>query len=118
MRQTKAPFLITGPTSIRIDLKILRKSIAIAPQKSMLFSGSVYDNIALGNPDATEQEIFHAAETAQADSFIREMPDGYHSILGQGGVNISGGQKQRISIARALVRDSFDFDSGRLHECA
>ncbi len=89
-----------------LDLKLLRKCIAIAPQKSMLFSGSVYDNIALGNPDASEEQIYRAAETAQADGFIREMPNGYGSILGQGGVNLSGGQKQRISIARALVRDA------------
>lgn len=102
----KGSILYNGTDIDSLDLKLLRKSIAIAPQKSMLFSGSVYDNIALGNPDATEQQVHQAAEIAQADGFIREMPDGYDSILGQGGVNISGGQKQRISIARALVRDS------------
>lgn len=89
-----------------LDTKILRECIALAPQKSMLFSGSVYDNIALGRPDAAEQEILKAAKIAQADDFIRKMQDGYHSTLGQGGVNLSGGQKQRISIARALVRNS------------
>jgi ATP-binding cassette, subfamily B, multidrug efflux pump len=89
-----------------LDCNLLRENIALAPQKSMLFSGTVYDNIALGKSDATEQEIINASVIAQADDFVRKMPDGYNSTLGQGGVNISGGQKQRISIARALVRSS------------
>lgn len=90
----------------RLDVTLLRRCIALAPQQSMLFSGSVYDNIALGAPDAPEADVVRAAEAAQADGFIRKMPDGYASILGQGGVNLSGGQKQRVSIARALVRKS------------
>lgn len=94
-------------TDIRaLDVGLLRKRMALASQESVLFSGSVYDNIALGKPDATQSDVARAAEIAQADGFIRKMPDGYGSTLGQGGVNISGGQKQRISIARALVRDA------------
>lgn len=89
-----------------LDLKLLRESITLAPQKSMLFSGSVYDNIAMGRQNAKEEDIIAASKIAQADEFIRKMPNGYYSILGQGGVNISGGQKQRISIARALVRNA------------
>lgn len=89
-----------------LDSNLLRESIALAPQKSMLFSGTVFDNIALGNPGATEQEVKTAASLAQADEFIQKMPDGYNSMLGQSGVNLSGGQKQRISIARALIRHS------------
>ncbi|HEX3018290.1 MAG TPA: ABC transporter ATP-binding protein [Caproicibacter sp.] len=89
-----------------MDLKLLRESITLAPQKSMLFSGSVYDNIAMGRQNAKEEDIIAASKIAQADEFIRKMPNGYYSTLGQGGVNISGGQKQRISIARALVRNA------------
>lgn len=96
-----------GGTDIRsLDVGLLRKRIALASQESVLFSGTVYDNIALGKPGATESDVIRASKIAQADGFIRKMPRGYDSILGQGGVNISGGQKQRISIARALVRDA------------
>ncbi|HEX2985284.1 MAG TPA: ABC transporter ATP-binding protein [Caproiciproducens sp.] len=89
-----------------IDSKLLRENIALAPQKSMLFSGTIYDNIALGKQDATEREVIRVSVLAQADGFIRKMPEEYRSVLGQGGVNLSGGQKQRISIARALIRNS------------
>lgn len=96
-----------GGTNINtLDPRLLRENIALAPQKSMLFSGSVRENIALGRSGATEEEIHTAAKIAQADEFVRKMPDEYDSVLGQSGVNISGGQKQRISIARALVRNS------------
>ena len=105
--ETSEGEILYGGTNINaLDSRLLRGNIALAPQKSMLFSGSVQENIALGHTDASEEEIHKAAETAQADGFIRKMPEGYDSILGQGGVNISGGQKQRISIARALVRNS------------
>lgn len=89
-----------------IDAEILRETVSLAPQKSMLFSGSVFDNIAWGNPEAAKEQIVEAAAAAQADDFITRMPEGYDSLLGQSGVNLSGGQKQRISIARALVRKS------------
>lgn len=82
----------------------LRENIALAPQKSMLFSGTVFENIAWGNPQASKEEITQAAQAAQADGFIQNMSAQYDSSLGQGGVNLSGGQKQRISIARALVK--------------
>jgi len=81
----------------------LRRNIALAPQKSMLFSGSVAENISWGNPQASCAEIEEAAKIAQADGFIKEMPEKYESLLGQGAINLSGGQKQRISIARALA---------------
>jgi ATP-binding cassette subfamily B protein len=83
----------------------LRGSIAVVPQKDTLFTGTIADNIRWGKDDATQEEIEAAAKTAQADGFIKNMPDGYGTILGQGGVNLSGGQKQRISIARALIRN-------------
>lgn len=86
-----------------MDCGVLRTNVALAPQKSMLFTGTIHENIAWGKPDASDEEIAEAARTAQADEFISSIPDGYQSMLGQGGVNLSGGQKQRLSIARALV---------------
>ncbi|MCL1631756.1 ABC transporter ATP-binding protein/permease [Sporolactobacillus sp. CPB3-1] len=87
------------------SLEELRKRIAIVPQEPLLFSGSVKENIRWGNEKADEQAIIEAACVADADDFIRHLPNGYNSLVGQGGVNLSGGQKQRISIARALVRN-------------
>lgn len=84
----------------------VRKIVSIAPQQSMLFSGTVKENIGWGSPQADEQAVKAAAEAAQADEFILQMPKGYDSLLGQAGVNLSGGQRQRVSIARALVRDA------------
>ncbi|SHI09909.1 ATP-binding cassette, subfamily B [Sporobacter termitidis DSM 10068] len=95
---------LNGADIKNMDTGTLRESVALAPQKSMLFSGTVRDNIAWGKPGATKEEIIEAAAAAQADSFISRMPEGYESFLGQAGVNLSGGQKQRVSIARALVR--------------
>ncbi|MDF2837575.1 MAG: Lipid export ATP-binding/permease protein MsbA [Paenibacillus sp.] len=82
----------------------LREKIALVPQKAVLFSGTVADNIRYGKQDATMEEIHQAAATAQAIDFVSEMPEGFDSVLAQGGTNVSGGQKQRLSIARALVR--------------
>jgi ATP-binding cassette subfamily B multidrug efflux pump len=89
-----------------LDNSILRENMALAPQKSMLFTGTVFENITWGKTSASREDAEKAALIAQADGFIRNMPDGYDSILGQGGVNLSGGQKQRISIARALAKDA------------
>jgi ATP-binding cassette subfamily B multidrug efflux pump len=82
----------------------LRAKIGFVPQKGVLFSGTISDNLRYGKEDATESEIKHAAEVAQANEFISKMPDGFESPIAQGGTNISGGQKQRLSIARALIR--------------
>ncbi|WP_214625961.1 ABC transporter ATP-binding protein [Paenibacillus agaridevorans] len=82
----------------------LRERIALVPQKAVLFSGTVAENIRYGKEDATDEEIRRAAEIAQALDFVSAMPDGFDSVLSQGGTNVSGGQKQRLSIARALVR--------------
>lgn len=81
----------------------LRKQIAIVMQNTILFSGTIRDNLRFGKPDATDIEIEEAARMAQAHEFVAGFPDGYDSLLGQGAVNLSGGQKQRIAIARALV---------------
>ncbi len=82
----------------------LRAKTGFVPQKAVLFSGTIADNIRYGKEDATEEEIQHAADVAQATEFISEMKDGFASTIAQGGTNVSGGQKQRLSIARALVR--------------
>jgi len=82
----------------------LRSKIGFVPQKAVLFSGTVAENIRYGKEDATDEEVRHAADVAQATEFISEMQDGFNSVIAQGGTNVSGGQKQRLSIARALVR--------------
>lgn len=82
----------------------LRSHMAYVQQKAWLFSGTVASNLRYGNPTATEEELLHAADVAQAGDFIRSLPDGLDSFVVQGGTNFSGGQKQRLSIARALVK--------------
>ena len=76
----------------------------MVPQKAVLFTGTVNENIKYGKEDATDAEIKHAADIADASEFISEMKDGFETVIAQGGKNVSGGQKQRLSIARALVR--------------
>ncbi|WP_106496417.1 ABC transporter ATP-binding protein [Lentibacillus sp. Marseille-P4043] len=90
----------------------IRSKIGLVPQKALLFSGTIAENIRYGKNDATMEEIQHAAKIAQADDFIQKMEHGYDSVIDQGGSNLSGGQKQRLSIARALVRkpDVYLFD--------
>ncbi len=90
----------------------IRSKIGFVPQKSLLFSGTIAENIRFGKQDASQNEIEHAARIAQADDFINKMEKGYASVITQGGSNLSGGQKQRLSIARALIRkpDIYIFD--------
>lgn len=98
--------------SIRVDdvdvreiaQESLRAKIGLIPQKAVLFTGTIAENIRYGKENASDEEIRHAAETAQAMDFIATMKDGFESVLAQGGKNISGGQKQRLAIARALIR--------------
>jgi ATP-binding cassette subfamily B protein len=84
----------------------LRSKISIVPQETILFSGSIKENIAYGRPDASEEEIFEAAKAAQAHSFIKDLDEGYETHVAARGVNLSGGQKQRIAIARAIITKS------------
>jgi len=97
--------LIDGHDIRELSIETVRRNIAIVPQKPMLFSGTVADNIRWGDRDATDEMVRQAAEKAQAD-FIDRMPEGYDSLLGSAGVNLSGGQKQRVSIARGIIRNS------------
>lgn len=96
---------IDGIDVTQINLEALRQSVAIVPQKALLFSGTILENLRWGKNEATEAEIKNAAGIACANSFISETENGYDTLLGQAGVNLSGGQKQRLSLARALVRN-------------
>lgn len=97
--------LVDGYPIQAFELKTLRRNIGVVLQESFLFSCSIKDNIAYGNPDASMEEIIAAAKRAQAHDFIMELPDGYKTMLGERGMGLSGGQKQRIAIARALLID-------------
>ena len=95
-----------GGTDVRdYDISVLRDSVAMVLQKNVLFSGTIKENLRWGNPDATEEEMKKACQAADADSFVSSFPEGYETMLGQGGVNVSGGQKQRLCIARALLKN-------------
>lgn len=102
---TTRGFVKVGGTDVRkYDLTSLRDAVSVVLQKNVLFTGTIYDNLRWGNPDATEEECRHACEIACADEFIQQMPDGYNTQISQGGTNVSGGQKQRLCIARALLK--------------
>lgn len=96
--------LVDGVDSRDLSQKELRSKIGFVPQKAVLFTGTISDNIKFGNREASNDEVEHASKVAQAYDFITDMKDGFDSVIAQGGSNVSGGQKQRLSIARALVR--------------
>ena len=111
-------------TDIRnMPQKFLRDHLAYVQQKAWLFSGTIAGNLRYSRPDATVEELMHAADVAQAGDFIRSLPDGLNAFVAQGGANFSGGQKQRLSIARALVKkpelyifdDSFSARASKTH---
>lgn len=87
-----------------MDIKELRGKIAFVPQKTTLFTGTIIENIRWGKQDADLKEVIAAASAAQAHGFVSSFPEGYDTLLGQGGINLSGGQKQRLAIARALIK--------------
>jgi ABC-type multidrug transport system fused ATPase/permease subunit len=89
-----------------LSLRTLRYNVALLLQETILFPGTVRDNIAYGQPHAAEQQILAAARAADADEFITALPEGYGTHVGQRGRLLSGGQRQRISIARAVLRDA------------
>ncbi|HEX5661634.1 MAG TPA: ABC transporter transmembrane domain-containing protein [Polyangiales bacterium] len=96
---------IDGVDVRALSFAALRGRIGVVPQESVIFAGSVADNIRYGKPDASDDEVIAAARLAHADDFVRALPEGYQSFLGERGVRLSGGQRQRLSIARALLRD-------------
>ncbi len=96
--------LIDGKNVKDYTLYNLREGVGMVLQKNVLFSGTIEENLRWGDESATDEEMFAAAENAQADKFVRNFTNGYQTELGQGGVNVSGGQKQRLCIARALLK--------------
>lgn len=100
---TEGQILVDGADVKTIKQKTLRKLIGYVPQKGVLFTGTVRENIAFGNPEISDNEVVAAAKAAEADGFIMQMEKGYDSEISQGGKNVSGGQKQRLSIARAVA---------------
>ncbi|MBQ3012268.1 MAG: ABC transporter ATP-binding protein [Clostridia bacterium] len=97
--------LVDGRNVKDYTLYNLREGVGMVLQKNVLFSGTIEENLRWGNENATDEEMFAAAESAQADKFVKNFTLGYQTELGQGGVNVSGGQKQRLCIARALLKE-------------
>ncbi|MFF0457114.1 ABC transporter ATP-binding protein [Nocardia africana] len=94
-----------GGTDVRqVDMDLLRSQIGLVPQKAYLFSGTIAENLRYGDPEATDEQLWHALEIAQAADFVRAMPEGLQTPVAQGGTTVSGGQRQRLAIARALVK--------------
>jgi ABC-type multidrug transport system fused ATPase/permease subunit len=102
---TSGSIKLDGVNIDQMDTKILREKIAIVPQETYLFAMSIFENIACGRPDATDEEIYKAAKMANAHDFIEALPEGYDTIAGERGTRLSGGQRQRIAIARAFLKN-------------
>ncbi len=102
---TEGSIAIDGYDLRDVKLASLRSQIGIVPQETLLFSGTIKDNLRYGKLDATEAELYEAARAANADAFIRALPRGYDTLVGERGVKLSGGQRQRIAIARALLKN-------------
>ena len=101
---TKGNVQVGGVDVRNYNLEVLRDQVSMVLQKNVLFSGSIYDNIRWGDEHASEEEVRRVCKLAQADGFVSEFPDGYDTMIVQGGNNVSGGQKQRLCIARALLK--------------
>ena len=101
---TEGSVKVGGVDVREYSMESLRNSVAFVLQKNLLFAGTIKENLRWGNPDATDAEIEEACRLAQADEFVRSFPNGYDSMIEQGGTNVSGGQKQRLCIARALLK--------------
>jgi ATP-binding cassette subfamily B protein len=105
VRPSSGRLLVDGQDLQDLDVRTVRRSISVVPQESVLFEGSVFDNVAYGLPDATPEWVEKALRDANAWEFVRAQPDGWHTVVGERGARLSGGQRQRLAIARALVRD-------------
>ena len=101
---TEGTLYIGGKDVRTYDLKTLRDAVSVVLQKNVLFSGTISSNLRWGNKNATQEEIKHAADLAQASEFVERFPKKYETVIDQGGTNVSGGQKQRLCIARALLK--------------
>jgi len=95
-----------------ISQQSLRKMIGVVPQDTVLFNDTIYYNISYGNPEASEEQIYEAAKSADIHNFVMNLPDGYQTIVGERGLKLSGGEKQRVAIARAILKNPsiFFFD--------
>ncbi|MGH8955067.1 MAG: ABC transporter ATP-binding protein [Microbacterium sp.] len=105
VRPTSGRIVLDGADMQELDLRTVRRSISVVPQESVLFEGSVFDNIAYGMPDVTPDRVERALRDANAWEFVSEQPQGWDTVVGERGARLSGGQRQRLAIARALVRD-------------
>ncbi|WP_329470698.1 ABC transporter ATP-binding protein/permease [Streptomyces sp. NBC_01723] len=101
---TDGEVLVDGVDVRTVDPKVLAKVVGLVPQKPYLFAGTVATNLRYGNPDATDEELWHALDVAQAKEFVSELEGGLDAPVAQGGTNVSGGQRQRLAIARTLVQ--------------
>jgi ATP-binding cassette, subfamily B, multidrug efflux pump len=101
---TDGEVLVDGTDVASLDPKLLARTVGLVPQKPYLFAGTVATNLRYGNPDATDEELWHALEVAQAKEFVERLENGLDSPIAQGGTNVSGGQRQRLAIARTLVQ--------------
>jgi ATP-binding cassette subfamily B protein len=101
---TGGQVLVDGEDVAKLDPALLAETVGLVPQKPYLFSGTVASNLRYGNPDATDEELWHALEVAQAKEFVAALDGGLDAPVAQGGSNVSGGQRQRLAIARVLVR--------------